>query len=82
MTEADITYKHEMLYNYLKFYRCFPEIVDAVSQQSDNVASMRPQFGVLDVVRPNQVSHYLPAKEQLFQEIELQKQIFLEQKNN
>ena len=51
------------LYNYLKFYRCFPEIVgsvsqqsqivDAVSQQSENGASMRSQFGISDPASPN-----------------------------
>ena len=55
------------LYNYLKFYRCFPEIVgsvsqqsqivDAVSQQSENGASMRSQFGISVSLRPSQVSH-------------------------
>lgn len=55
------------LYNYLKFYRCFPEIVgsvsqqsqivDAVSQQSENGASMRSQFGIPESLRPSQVSH-------------------------
>ena len=69
MTEIDMIYKFDTLYNYLKFYRCFPEIVgavsqqfpivDAVSQRTENVASMRPQFGVLDAVRLTQVSHLL-----------------------
>ena len=50
------------LYNYLKFYRCFPEIVgavsqqsqivDAVSQQSENVAALRQQFGILYSANP------------------------------
>ena len=33
------------LYNYLKFYRCFPQIVDAVSQQSAKVDAVRQQLG-------------------------------------
>ena len=50
------------LYNFLKFYRCFPEIVGAVSQQSqivgavsqqsENIAALRQQFGILDSVNP------------------------------
>lgn len=32
------------LYNYLKFYRCFPQIVDAVSQQSAKVDAVRQQL--------------------------------------
>ena len=58
------------LYNYLKFYRCFPEIVGAVSQQSqivgavsqqsENVAALRQQFGILDSVNPKLLpwTHY------------------------
>ncbi len=156
MTEENLNIS---LYNYLKFYRCFPEIVgsvsqqsqivDAVSQQSKNVASVRPQFGILNAATPKllpwthyrelirvedtearewyeqealremwstrtlhrniasqyycsdtsedmarySVLHgsdqlfqakyltYLPTEDQLRQEIELQKQIFLEQRN-
>lgn len=33
------------LYNYLKIYRCFPQIVDAVSQQSAIVDTVRQQLG-------------------------------------
>ena len=39
------------LYNYLKFYRCFPEIVDAVSLQSAKVDAVRQQLGNVDAVR-------------------------------
>ena len=58
------------LYNYLKFYRCFPEIVgavsqqsqivDAVSQQSENVAALRQQFGILYSANPKLLpwTHY------------------------
>ena len=58
------------LYNYLKFYRCFPEIVgsvsqqsqivDAVSKQSENGASMRSQFGISDPASPKLLpwTHY------------------------
>lgn len=58
------------LYNFLKFYRCFPEIVGAVSQQSqivgavsqqsENVAALRQQFGILDSVNPKLLpwTHY------------------------
>ena len=58
------------LYNYLKFYRCFPEIVGAVSQQSqivgavsqqsENVAALRPQFGILYSANPKLLpwTHY------------------------
>ena len=31
------------LYNYLKFYRCFPEIVDSLQRQSPIVDSLRRQ---------------------------------------
>lgn len=34
------------LYNYLKFYRYFPKIVDAVSQQSEKVGAASQQFKV------------------------------------
>ena len=38
------------LYNYLKFYRCFPEIVDAVSQQLGNVDAVSGQSEILHAV--------------------------------
>lgn len=58
------------LYNYLKFYRCFPEIVgtvsqqsqivDAVSRQSENAVALRPQFGILYSANPKLLpwTHY------------------------
>lgn len=76
MLSQDLTSKYGKgfdrisLYNYLKFYRCFPEIVgaasqqfqivDAVSQQSENVAAPRPQFGVIDAASPKLLpwTHY------------------------
>ena len=38
------------LYNYLKFYRCFPKIVDAVRQQLAKVDSVRQQLEKVDAV--------------------------------
>lgn len=39
------------LYNYLKFYRCFPQIVDAVSQQLGNVNTISGQSEIVNAVR-------------------------------
>ncbi len=58
------------LYRYILFYRKFPnivasvrpqlQIVDAASQQSENVAATRPQFGVLAATSPKLLpwTHY------------------------
>jgi predicted nuclease of restriction endonuclease-like (RecB) superfamily len=63
MLSTDLTSKYgkgfdkSTLYRYILFYRMFPkivasvrpqfQIVNAVSQQSENMAAVRPQFGVL-----------------------------------
>lgn len=50
------------LYNYVKFYRLFPEIVDAVRQQSGKVDAVRQQSDILDTLRPKLPisAHILP----------------------
>ena len=48
------------LYNYLKFYRCFPEIVDSLQRQSPIVDSLRRQLGNKTAVSPQLLpwTHY------------------------
>jgi predicted nuclease of restriction endonuclease-like (RecB) superfamily len=54
------------LYNYLKFYRCFPEIVDAVSQQLGNVDAVSGQLGNVDAVSgQSEILHAVSAKSKL-----------------
>lgn len=45
-------FDRKSLYNYLKFYRMFPEIVDAVRRQSGKVDALRRQSDILDAVVP------------------------------
>ena len=48
------------LYNYLKFYRCFPEIVDAVQRQSPKVDAVSRQFNDRATMNPQLLpwTHY------------------------
>lgn len=39
-----------MVYSLCEFYRCFPQIVDAVSQQSAKVDAVRQQLGNVNTV--------------------------------
>ena len=39
-----------MVYSLCKFYRCFPQIVDTVSQQSAKVDAVRQQLGNVNTV--------------------------------
>ena len=45
-------FERKSLYNYVKFYRLFPEIVDAVSRKSGKVDAVSRQSDILDAVRP------------------------------
>ena len=40
------------LYQYIRFYRLFPDILDAVNPKSGKVDAMRQQSDILDAVRP------------------------------